>query len=164
MFKIFERNNKLNRGFTLIELLIVMAIIGILTAIGAGNFRSTRAKARDAVKKSDLSQIAKSLEAYYNDHKQFPSSDANGRIICRPPATICAWGGVFSDANGTVYSANLPEDSRSNFYYVYSSTGPSYELYTHIENDNDPSIQSSLGVNCSATVECNYRITSTNIN
>lgn len=149
-------------GFTLIELLVVMAIIGILTALGVGNFRSVRAKARDAKKKSDLSQIAKAVEAYYNDHRQFPIG-LWGKIICKQPNIPCDWGSEFSDDNGTIYSARLPKDSRADYYYVYIGAGPSFSMYAHLENDNDPSIIDLTGNLCSPNDDCNYRITSTNI-
>lgn len=150
-------------GFTLVELLIVMAIIGILTMIGAGNFTSARIKARDAKRKSDLETIAKSLEAYVNDHNRYPSSTVNGTIQCTT-ASECAWGSEFSDDNGTVYAARLPEDGVGGASYTYnSSSGNSYSLYAFLENENDPSIQTFTPVVACGTKECNYRITSSNL-
>lgn len=152
----------LNKGFTLVELLIVIAIIGILTTIGVGSFRSARIKARDARKKSDLEQIAKSLEAYTNDHRVFPTS-SNGQIVCQPPSTTCAWGNPFTDTNGTIYTAKLQQDTRSGFDYVYESAdGTTYSLYTHLENENDPAIDSTIVIECKTGIACNYKTTSTN--
>lgn len=145
-------------GFTLIELLISMAILGILATIGFGNFQTARLKAADAKKKSDLSTIAKSLEAYVNDYRSYPAS-SNGKIVCIPPNTICDWGSSFSDGT-TIYAANLPIPSTD---YVYVSNGTSYTLYTRLENQQDPAIITiDPPVSCAGT-DCNYKITSSNI-
>lgn len=150
------------RGFTLIELLIVMAILAILTVIGLANFQSARIKARDAKRKSDLQTISKSLEAYVNDHGSYPAH-SGGKIVCNPP-DICDWGNPFSDANGTIYSATLPVDdlSPTQFYY-YDSNGTSFTLYALLENTNDPSINLTLTTDCRLSTNCNYKITSSNI-
>lgn len=58
---------KIKRGFTLIELLIVISIIGILASITLTSFASAQAKARDGVRKSDLTQIKKALELAKSD-------------------------------------------------------------------------------------------------
>ncbi|MGB9706948.1 MAG: type IV pilin protein, partial [Microgenomates group bacterium] len=59
-------------GFTLIELLVAVAILGILATVGLGSFQSSQMKGRDARRKSDLSQIQKALEMYYNDKGAYP--------------------------------------------------------------------------------------------
>lgn len=148
------------RGFTLIELLIAMAILAILSTIGFANFTTTRIKARDVKRKSDLSAIAKGLEAYVNDHRAYPLSDSNGKIVCLSDGTICDWGTPFSDGQST-YVAILPEDSAGSSY-IYSSSGASYTLYTRLENSNDPDLVSGLSVNC-GSIACNYKVSSSNI-
>jgi len=135
------------KGFTLIELLIVMAILGILSAIGISNFQMARLKARDVARKSDLATIAKSLEAYVNDHKQYPSAPLPDPFV---------------DPAGTVYAAKLPSDPGGyNYYYVKSGTG--YILYAHLENTHDPTIFTPATAGCGGTGNtCNYKITSSN--
>jgi general secretion pathway protein G len=149
------------RGFTLIELLVSMAILSILATIGFGNFQSTRIKANDAKRKADLSTIAKSLEAYVNDHRSYPLSD-DGKIVCQDDQ-ICDWGTPFTDGTST-YAAVLPSPSTGDGEYVYVSTGDSYHLYTILENENDPSIDDSIVVTCSpSNVPCNYKMSSSNV-
>ncbi len=153
----------IKRGFTLVELLIVIAILSILSTIGVANFQSARIKARDVGRKSDLQSISKSLEAYVNDHRSYPLSNGDGKIICKSGSTICNWGAEFSDDNGTIYSATLPSDSGGYTYWYSSSTGSSYTLYAHIENDNDPAINNTITQTCGGEILCNYKVTSSNI-
>ncbi|MCX6764394.1 MAG: type II secretion system protein [Candidatus Nealsonbacteria bacterium] len=59
---------KENKGFTLIELLVVIAIIGILSSIVLVSLGSTRGKARDARRQSDVRQMGLAMEMYYDSH------------------------------------------------------------------------------------------------
>ena len=57
-------------GFTLIELMIVIAIIGILSAIAIPNFLSYRQKGKDSAAKSEASNFYVSVMAEYADDGQ----------------------------------------------------------------------------------------------
>lgn len=65
-----------NKGFTLIELLVTMGIIAVLAGMAVFNFNQSRMRARDVQRKSDLSQLIKTMELYKNDNGQYP--DATG--------------------------------------------------------------------------------------
>lgn len=146
----------MRKGFTLVELLIVIAILGILSTLGVGNFQTSRIKARDISRKADLQAIAKSLEAYANDHRSYPIS-TNNKITC-DVATICDWGTPFKDLKGTIYIAKLPDSTQN---YIFESDGTEYTLYARLENPNDPSIDNSITKTC-GTPRCNYKIMSSN--
>lgn len=72
--------NWLKKGFTLIELLIVIAIVGILTALVTTNLQGARSRARDVRRKSDLRGIEQALRLYYNDNNRFPLSSTSYEI------------------------------------------------------------------------------------
>jgi len=61
-------------GFTLIELLVVISIIGMLSSIVLASLNTARAKARDARRISDLSQIALAMEFFYDSQGRYPTS------------------------------------------------------------------------------------------
>lgn len=65
------------KGFTLIELLVVVAIIGLLSSVVLISLNSARSKARDAKRISDVNQIGKALEGYYNDNASYPAALAD---------------------------------------------------------------------------------------
>ena len=60
------RGNR-QEGFTLIELMIVIAIIGILSAIAIPNFLSYRQKGKDSAAKSEATNFYTSTMAHYAD-------------------------------------------------------------------------------------------------
>lgn len=156
-------------GFTLVEILIVMVIIGIIATIGLGSFASSQMKGRDASRKSDLTQIGRALETYYNDHGQYPFG-SNGAIAGCGAGLACGWGEPFIDDKNTIYMIKLPQDPKSNRYYYYSSDdGSSYQIYASLENRLDASTVDFGtepgqfdGLNCGADDFCNYGIASPN--
>jgi general secretion pathway protein G len=64
-------------GFTLLETMIVLAIIGILTAIAIPNFLNYRENARIAAAVGDISQIAQKVIDFYDENKSFPATLAD---------------------------------------------------------------------------------------
>jgi type IV pilus assembly protein PilA len=62
-----------SKGFTLIELLIVVAIIGILSAIAIPQFAVYRAKAYNSAAHSDLRTIKAHMEYYFADMHAYPN-------------------------------------------------------------------------------------------
>lgn len=138
---------QLKSGFTLIELLVVIAILSILSTLGVANFRTARIKALDAQRKADLQTIAKSLEAYVNDHRSYPTTDL-------------PWGAALSSGT-TVYATQIPTDPAGHAYAYVSSGGTSYTLYARLDNPNDPALVVT-SVTCGGTNLCNYQLKSSN--
>jgi len=130
------------KGFTLIELLVVISIIGILATLLMANFFSAAARARDAVRKSDIKQLQKALELYslnlvapdYPLSNNFP-----------PPKGSCWYAPNLNNPNGcpanvTIYMSNIPADPKAPFTpYFYQRTGQgTYNLCACLENSADP--------------------------
>lgn len=78
--------NKL--GFTLIELLVAVAIIAILTGLIMASLASSRAKARDAKRISDVAQLQLALEQYFSKNNVYP--DLNNYATALVPTYISA--------------------------------------------------------------------------
>jgi general secretion pathway protein G len=167
--KMYQPNSR--SGFTMIEILVVMVIIGVLAAIGLGSFTSTQVKSRDARRKSDLTNISKALELFYNDRGEYPQT-AKGRIYgCESYTTPqpCEWGDDFS-VGDVMYMVDLPTDPRGT-EYVYIQEDNWYALYTRLENTLDKDVPKApgsseggvySGIDCGENGGCNYRVASPN--
>lgn len=171
MFKKIK-SNKSGAGFTLIELIIVTAIIALIAtaSIAVLNPFSQFQKARDSRIKSDLSQIQKALETYYEDNGKYSAN-----------ASSCAYGisGNNSDGNDCIewgkswqpYMNIVPQDSTSSHTYVYySPNGQTYYLYANLGrgaadpqvcNDGNVCINVPSGASCGGS--CNFGVSSPNV-
>jgi general secretion pathway protein G len=67
------RDRKGQAGFTLIELMVVIAILGVLTAILIPNFMRARSQSQLARCQLDLRNIAAGLELYYVQNQNYPA-------------------------------------------------------------------------------------------
>ncbi|WPU65531.1 type IV pilin protein [Peredibacter starrii] len=65
--KTFFRSLKRQDGFTLVELMVVVAIIGLLSAVAIPNFRKYQAKAKMSEAKLQLSSVYTAETAFFSD-------------------------------------------------------------------------------------------------
>lgn len=69
--KNFNVNNQ--SGFTLVELMIVVAIIGVLSAVAVPNFKKYQAKAKTSEAKVQLAAAYTAMQAFYGDFGAYSS-------------------------------------------------------------------------------------------
>lgn len=141
-------------GFTLLELLVVMAIIGILAAIGIASFSGVQAKARDARRKSDIESFARALEMFYNDNGRYPiitSADDMGSFGAQWTGEGSTWGFEWTVSDGTTYMSKIPTDPKyTNYRYnplrvdngvategTAANEANGYWIFAHLENEED---------------------------
>ncbi len=172
---------KPQRGFTLIELLVTIAVIGAMAGAVTlvMNPVTQIQKANDAKRKSDLAQIQRALETFYNDFGRYPEADtsvATNYRIKKDSATTVGWG-----TNGfRPYMELLPIDpsSTKNYSYYSNSTtnNQSYYLFASLDRSNDPqacnngsectSISSGTipgSPKCGTGNNCTYGVSSPNV-
>lgn len=114
-------------AFTLIELLVVISIIGILIALSASAFLSTKASARDTKRKADLEEIRSALEIYRTDCGRYPATVAFG-------SALTGDGSSSSCGTANTYMAKVPNDPQTSAYqYGYLPSGTGYKLCSYLE-------------------------------
>jgi general secretion pathway protein G len=139
------------KGFTIVELLIVIVVIGILAAITIVAYNGIQQRGRDAQRKSDLSQISKSLHLYNVDKGNYvDGSDGcaggNGWYHydydgagSQTSVSLCLVNGKYisADLNDPQTSkgcTTVATNEQECFYYMkYECAGSTY-LYANLES------------------------------
>ena len=100
-------------GFTIIVLLIVVAIIGIIVALATPNLISAIQRSRQSRTMADMRMISQGIEAYQNDHSDYPivsdgtvdMLNADLQIYIRKYNHLDGWGEPFTyDSDGIHYT------------------------------------------------------------
>ncbi len=81
------------RAFTLIELLVVMAMIAILASLLAPSLGAARARAHEAVCRSNLHQVGLAVQSYMADwdgKRPFGFADLADNWLTDPRVLVCA--------------------------------------------------------------------------
>jgi prepilin-type N-terminal cleavage/methylation domain-containing protein len=74
-----SRTTPKSHGFTIVELLIVVIVIGILASISIVAYTGVQSRAKDSVVSSNIAQVTKALEIYYQRTNSYPKSAEWGR-------------------------------------------------------------------------------------
>lgn len=90
MYSLYSSRNQ--SAFTLIELLIVVAIIGILSAVAASNYHNAIDRADRAATQQNLRTLHSALHAYRVDQGVFPLADCLADSKPRPDKTVFGCG------------------------------------------------------------------------
>ncbi len=149
------KQKKALKGFTLIELLVVISIIGILSSFAVVSLNSARNKARDALRKADMTQMRTAMNLYYDENNKYPICGAWDGNAADFGATIQAGSNCYNTTLGTAltigakpYLGQLPKDPKNPtnsptvdvtylYRYVSQSDGSEYALVYRIEDNTD---------------------------
>jgi len=114
------KKNHFKRGFTLIELLVVISIIGILSSFAVVSLNSARNKARDALRKADMTQIRTAINLYYDENNNYPICGNYDDNAADFGANVQAGSVCYSTTLGTAltagakpYLGQMPKDPKN---------------------------------------------------
>jgi prepilin-type N-terminal cleavage/methylation domain-containing protein len=162
---------KFTTGFTLIELLVVVAIIGILSSVVISSLNTSRAKARDIRRKSDLHQIRTVLAMYFNERGDYIENGSG-----------CGYGGNgygWFNSSGGSYPKSIMQclieagvanqeiidptgyksgSSPTNSYHAYMkyTCGSPVKTYVYAKLESIPQSSTATDGTCCATCDSSY--------
>ncbi len=162
-------------GFTLIELILVVALFSafVMALLTVLNPLEQFKKSNDVRRKSDLAQIQRALETYYQDHGSYPTN-----------ASQCTYEikGSNGDGNDCIewgrswqpYMNVLPQDPNSAKSYVYympdTANGQTYYLYASLDRGAKDPQACNGGSKCTNVPSgatcgdvCNFGVSSPNV-
>lgn len=152
-------------SFTLMEILIVISLIILIAIIGLMTLNPKKQieKSQDAKRKTELAQLQKTLEDWYNDKNCYPKPSQ----ICydSPVGNTCHICGTNPNSpDFSPYLKELPCDPqhpvKKYLYQVDDLDCPkNYWIYAKFSNEDDPLIaQSNCSSGCGPENDCNYNI------
>ncbi len=115
----------IKKGYTLVELLVVVAIIGILTAIAIPQFMSYREQSYCVRIKNDLASLARQQESYFIENETYLAATRNPDGSSNVPNQWWSPGVVIDSATGGVngWTLVVSHPNCSKGPYAYDSSG-----------------------------------------
>lgn len=117
------------RGFSIVELLVVMSVIVLLGSMILVQVTSSRARARDAERESEVKTLQNALAIFIVNNKLYP--------IYSGPLTGTDAGSTALVNDGALQQMPLDPSNSGNYRYVYDSTdGSTYTITYYLETNS----------------------------
>lgn len=128
------------RGFTLVEMLVVIAIIGVLTAVVMASLTQARSNARDKARVADLEQALAALHIYGVSHGTY-EIDGTEEGSFSSVANALVSEGLMTTA---VEDPLAGREDHAGYYIYFHEDGPTRGvcLFAQLENEKEEATES----------------------
>lgn len=144
------------QGFSLVELLVVTTIIAVILSAVVVSFQRANQSARDAKRKSDITELKGILENYRLETGAYPDTVTGLSGTAYDESSD----GTFIEVLSPVYKSRPYSDplpAQGNYYYRYQKhglPGCQYELGAYLEAADAQPCPSSCGITSAENYYC----------
>ena len=136
----YQSKTRLAAGFTLIELLIVVAIIGVLAAVGIPAYNGYIQSAKESVAQNSLKSISLIETEYHSENNTYYRTNAGNQT---------------RNINTNLFSGKKTLDENTDYYYFirpFASTG--FKAYAYPKNGGSGLTRYCIDHNDNLTIGC----------
>lgn len=121
-------------GFTLVEMLVVLAIIGLISALVGPRVLSQLTDSRERAAKLQIEAFTSALDIFFIDVGRYPVQNEGLGALMQKPSSIQVWNGPYLRGD------RVPLDPWGR-EYRYQSDGRTFQITTLGPNGNGASAQ-----------------------
>jgi general secretion pathway protein G len=111
------------RGFTLVEMLVVLAIIGLVTALVGPRVLNQLSNSRERAAELQIQAFSSALDIFLIDNGRYPDEGEGLNALVQRPANADGWNGPY------LRTGEVPLDPWGNAYR-YVSDGRTFQITT----------------------------------